>query len=343
MAEENLGEDQEPRTLFIRSEEDAYDFLERSQSESQFTFTRVEFQGWPTLELSVKGDKFNQSITPSVMKGLLEFQKSIYKSFAIAKYGSSSKRLTELEREQLEIKVSVNKGSSVFGINFTEIANHAVDQLTGILPPSEIAVVVVMIAAMAFGRSAYGIYLEDRRISRKDEVSAEYQKAVLDALTFKLPQQEKRANVIEKLAEASDLNKQIYHSSQEAQHAIVKSIGAGTQGRIGDTISISKEASEILSANPRRKSTNVRLDGKYRIVRIDWSGVGVFRVRIESSENGMQLDADVEDESLDGKHKEAIKAAEWSRKPVELQINARSFGENDYRDVVIVSAQPIEK
>lgn len=328
--------------LFIRSEEDAYNFLERSRSTNPPLFSRIEFEGWPVLDLSLKGDKFNQSITPSVMKGLLEFQKGIYKSYAVAKYGSSSKRLTEFERDQLEIKVNVNKGSSIFGINFTQIANHAVDQLSGIMSPEEIGITIVMIAVLYFGNSAYKNYLEDRRKTRIEEINGDYQKAVLAALAFRSPHQVERAKLINDLASSSDRNMQIFDAAQEAQHSIIKSLGAGSQGAIGDTITLSKEASEILAASPRRKSKEVRLDGDYMITRIDWSTIGRFRVRIELAGNGLQLEADVQDESLDGKHKEAIKAAEWSRRAVRLQVNAKSFGDNDYRDAVIVSAQSIE-
>lgn len=52
------------------------------------------------------------------MKGLLEFQKGIYQSYASSYYGNSTKRLKKEEKEDLEIKVDVSSGSSNFNINF---------------------------------------------------------------------------------------------------------------------------------------------------------------------------------------------------------------------------------
>ena len=113
----DLGE-----VIIIRSEEDAYQVLERAYRGKINNYAELKFDGWPTLNLHPKGKKFDQSITPTVMKGLIELQRGIYKSYASAGYGNSSKRLTEIEKTELEIKVDVKKGSSSFDINFQEIA-----------------------------------------------------------------------------------------------------------------------------------------------------------------------------------------------------------------------------
>lgn len=334
------GENAVGDILVIRSEQDAYSFLESTRSGKCPSYSGIAFEGWPSLELLIKGDKFNQSITPSVMKGLLEFQKGIYKAYAAAKYGESAKRLTDKEREQLEIKVDVSQGSSQLGINFNQIAIHIVDQLTGTLPPDQIFRLIVFIALLFFGNSVYRHYLEDRRKTRAEEARTEAQKQLLESQKFQAEQETRRIEIISSIAKESIQNAQILESSQGAQHGILKSLAAGSEGRIGDDIVLSQSLGRALAANTRRSAREVRLDGSYRITRIDWSGIGSFKVRVEGIDNGLNLDAEVQDDSLDGKHKEAIKAAEWSRKPVYLQVTARFFGDDDYRSVIILAAEP---
>ena len=325
--------------LIIASEEDAYSYLESARSGTGRSYTGIHFDGWPSLELLITGDTFNQSITPSVMKGLLEFQSGIYKAYAAAKYGETAKRLTEEEREQLEIKVDVNSGSSQLGINFNQIAIHIVDQLTETLPPEEIILLVVFISLLFFGNSAYKNYLEDRRKTRAEDARSEAQKQLLEAQKFQTEQETKRTEIIASIAKDSIRNARILESSHDAQHGIHQSLAAGTESRLGDEIALNQNLSKALAANPRKSAKEVRLDGSYRITRIDWSGLGSFKVRVEGIDNGLNLDADVQDDSLDGKHKEAIKAAEWSRQPVWLQVNAKHYSDDDYRAVVIMAAE----
>lgn len=340
MVTPNTGSSLEENILVIRCEEDAYSFLESAGAGESPPYNGILFDGWPSLELLIRGDKFNQSITPSVMKGLLEFQRGIYKAYAAAKYGESAKRLTEEEREQLEIRVDVSSGSSQLGINFNQIAIHIVDQLAETLPPHEIFLIVVFIALLFFGNSAYKNYLEDRRKTRAEDARSDVQKQLLESQKFQTEQETKRTEIIASIAKDSIRNARILESSQDAQHGILKSLAAGAESRLGDEIVLNQSLSKALAANTRKSAKEVRLDGSYRITRIDWSGVGSFKVKVDGVDNGLNLDADVQDDSLDGKHKEAIKAAEWSRQPVYLQVTAKHYGDNDYRSVVIMAAEP---
>jgi hypothetical protein len=331
------------RTLHVTSEEDAYTFLEQIESGSTPVFSKIVFDGWPSLDLFIRGDRFHQSITPSVMKGLLEFQAGLYKSYASARYGVSSKRLTDAEREQLEIRIDVNNGSSLLGINLTQIANHIVDQLSEILPPHEVAILVVGLLVVFSGSSAYKTHLEERRKVQIEQLRNDSQKQLLEALTYQSEQETKRAEIITRLTERDERASQIVQAATDAQHGIIRSLSAGDSGGIGESIVLSKDVSRILASSPRRKAKEVRLDGEYKIKRVDWSTLGVFKVKIQSVDSGLQLDAEVQDDSLDGKHKEAIKFAEWSRRSVKLQVNARRFGDDDFKDVIIVSAYSVDQ
>ena len=100
---------------------------------------------------------------------------------------------------------------------------------------------------------------------------------------------------------------------------------------------------ESLTRNARRKSTEVRLDRIYRLVKLDWSDPLKFRVRVYNTETNLHVDADVQDDSLDGRTKSALREAEWSRAPIFLRINAKILGVDEYRDAVVLSATPVPR
>ena len=324
--------------IVIRSEEDAYHFLQLASRDEIGGYSKIRFDGWPTLSLYFKGEKFEQSITPTVMKGLLELQKGIYKSFAVAKFDSPTKRLSDEQKDALEIKVGVKGGSSSFEINYQEIAVKLIEQLGARMNPTEVLISVVSIAVLYFGTSAYKSYLEGRKEIRSKEVSDETQRKTLEALTFVSEQETKRTEILVTLAAKNHQVENIARLAHDAHTEVVKCLAAGSEANI-DGVSIAPEVSEVLTQNARRKSSEVRLDGSYRLLKLDWSDPTRFRVKIFNTKSGLQLDADVQDDSLTGSTKDALKAAEWNRKPVKLKVNAKLIGEEVYRDATVISAE----
>jgi len=333
---------QEPNLpdIVITSEEEAYQVLRAAKDGKLEPFANLVFKGWPTLNLYLQGDKFHQSITPTVMRGLLEFQKGIYQSYAAAKYDHPTKRLSQEERDALEIRVDVNDGSSDFEINFQQIAIKLIEQLGGKLDPVHVLITVVSIAVLYFGTSSYKSYLENRKDIRAREITDDTQRKTLEAMKFASTQETERLKIMSDLAQNDHRIENITRIAYEAQTEVVKSMAAGNKAAI-EGIALPPGMAESLTRNARRKSTEVRLDGVYRLVKLDWTDPLKFKVRVYSTTTGTEFDADVQDDSLTGRYKEYLREAEWSRSPVSLKINAKVFGAEQYHDAVIVAVEPV--
>lgn len=327
--------------IIIKSEEDAYAVLKLAAEQRLSSFGNLIFDGWPTLSIYLQGEKFHQSITPTVMRGLLEFQRGIYRSYASAKYDHPTKRLSDEEKAALEIRVDVKDGSSDFGINFQELANKLIEQIGGKMDPIHVVIVVVSIAVLYFGSSAYKSFLEHRKDVRAKEVTDETHRKALEALQFTSAQETERTKIIAELSRRDHRIENISRIAHDAHSEVVKTLSAGDKASI-EGISIEPEIAESLTRNARRKSAEVRLDGRYRLLKLDWSDPLKFKVKVFNTETGLQLDAEVQDESLTGKYREALREAEWSRAPVALKINAKLVGDSDYRDAVVVEAEAIK-
>jgi hypothetical protein len=326
------------RDITIKSEKDAFAVLKLADEGKVPEYGKIIFDGWPSLNLYLKGAKFEQSLTPTVMKGLIEFQRGIYQSYAAAKYSHPTKRLSSEEKDDLELKVEVHKGSADLQINFQEIAIKLVEQLGSKMNPTEVLIAVVAIATLYFGRTSYKDYLENRVKARERESTDEVQKETLKQLRFSGEQETERMKIIASLASKDGRIENITRIAHDTQTDLIRSLAAGDSAKV-EGVALTPEQAEELTRNARRKSSHIRLDGVYRLLKIDWSDSLKFKVRVSDVASDLQLDAEVQDESLTGQYKAALREAEWSRKPVRLEINARVIGDSEYRDAVIVSAK----
>ncbi|MGQ0700540.1 MAG: hypothetical protein ACT4PZ_20150 [Panacagrimonas sp.] len=123
--------------LTIRSEDDAWALLNRALSGEVFDeHTDLKFDGWPVFEMNVQGREWDSSVPTRVMSPLLEVQRDLNRAFAEVRYGSPNLlKLKDEERDQLELVVKVEKGSSDFKAElakqFTEMARIAIERMDG--------------------------------------------------------------------------------------------------------------------------------------------------------------------------------------------------------------------
>ena len=65
-----------------------------------------------------------------------------------------------------------------------------------------------------------------------------------------------------------------------------------------------------------------------------------FRVTVENVETKTQIDATVQDSSLTPENKGILQDAEWSRKPVKLEINAKEL-RGEIRNAIVIKVKKV--
>lgn len=330
--------DKKTNVITIRSEMDAFRYLQLAIDNQIGVIDGIKFDGWPNLNLYLKGKKFDQSLTPTVMKGLIEFQKGIYQSYAIAKFNNPTKRLTKQERDDLELEVKVEKGSSDIDINFQDIAEKFVEHLADKMDATHVLILVLSVALMYFGSSTIKSWFENQKEIKLAELKDEEAKAQLESMQFISEQETERMRVITNAMRVEPRIQNISETSAEAKSELLRSMGNAQVAKFS-TVELSKDEVDLLSTNVRRESKEIRLDGLYRILKLDWSNQLSLKVKVWNVDNGISFDAKVQDETLTGAYKEAIQQAEWQRQPVKLQINARLLGDDEYKEAIIMHAE----
>ena len=315
--------------LVIRSDEEAFAWLERYM-EGNVDVDGIELEGWPVLTVRLTGNRFDQSLTPTVMKGIIDLQKGINRAYAQSKYGEpSTVKLSQEERNDLEIRVKVDKGSTLLEINFQDFLTNVATKAVTNMDPTTIAVTVISLGVIWGAKASYSKYLEDRRDARIQEAKTEEEKAHLET---------KRMEMFAKVVKsAPGLDDEVRYAD-DARGSLLKGFSGADRTDIAGA-ELDKETTEDLMTNARRKADEVRLDGNYRILRNDTTNPIAFKVKVRNPKTGQEFEALVQNESLNQDYKEMLRVAEWDRELVYLSINAKSL-DGEVRNAVVIGVRP---
>lgn len=333
--------------IVIRSEQDAYDALELAGQGKLPDHVSVHFEGWPRLEIVVRGEEYNGTITPSLMAGFMEFQKAIYRTYALTRYNSVNiNRLTNQEKDALELHIQVDKGSSKFTIDFQALLERFIDNVGDKVTPESLVIIALIVATGYFGSSILRHHLDNRREIRLKELESkqrsEERRQELEAQQYAGEQETERMRIFAAATRNEPKAANIREYAEDAQLELVKSMRKVDSSSIGG-VELDGDMAQELTKNARREAKEIRLDGLYRVQVVDASKIDVFKIKIRDAESGDEFIATVQDETLDNRHREAIREAEWAKKPVQLSINARAFGDEIRSAVVISAKKAIEK
>lgn len=307
--------------IVIQSEDDAIHLLEKVvNGELEVNPETLSFENWPKLVLHLEGPKYHQSVTPTVMNGLLDLQREINRAYALARYNTVNTRsLTKKEREDLEITVEVEDGSSTLEINLQEILLKFIELTGAKMEPVHVVITVLGVAGMYFGSSVIKSYLEHRRQIREKEIKSEEDKLLLSNFRFASEEETKRTKIIAELAKKDYRVENIEHSAHDAHTSIVKSVTSANEVEI-QGVPIDSQVAHILVQNARRKSEEVRIDGKFILLKVDARKPDKFNVTVRNCDSNEEIDAIVQDDSLSQSYKKSLQEAEWARRPVKLKI-----------------------
>jgi hypothetical protein len=252
------------QSIIINSEDSAFEYLEKSLK-GNFDNKNVNFNfdGWPKLEINVKGDRYDSTVTASLMRSLIELQVHLNWAYGQIIYGKDGRSLTDEERASIEIVYKIEKGSShvVADLSgfFTELGKSAVEKLTG----KQIVTTVVGVAALWTAASSYSTFVE----SSQKELEENNRHEVTMKLIAKEP----------KMAE-------IQNEQVEKLLSIIKSVPDADQVSIGKT-TLSKAQLFEINKLDRKKTEIKRIDGKYKIISLK-NRDNDFRIEVERETDG---------------------------------------------------------
>ncbi|MDC5753852.1 hypothetical protein OPW41_18280 [Vibrio europaeus] len=322
----------------ISNEDEAFEYLQKIlDGELNPHDVPMVFEGWPSLNVHINGDKFNSSLTPSLMKGFLELQKGINRSYCLVKYGTpNTKALTNQEREDLEIQVKVGQGSTTTSVDLQTMLTNIGSKVVDKMDPTTLAVTIVSLALIWAGRSTYAMYLENRRQTRESEVKNEETREMLATQKFMSQQETERTRILTKALADNIQIASLNNVATDAKSALIKELGASDKSTI-QGIELEGETAAELTKNARRKSVDVAFNALFRIMLVDSSDPECFKVRLKNINTKDEFTATVQDYTVDSKFVKALQYGEWNKSPIQLVISAKTM-DNEIRHAKILEA-----
>lgn len=146
----------------IRTEDDAWEVLNQllSGKISDKTAENMKLGEWASLDVAIRGDRYNASLTPRVMDALLQFHQQLGKSLALAAYGKADRRtLTEDDTEDLQLDFQIKQGSSQIFVSLADAIQKVGNRLET-LPPETFLLVTIVLGLVYCGSLAIKGYFE---------------------------------------------------------------------------------------------------------------------------------------------------------------------------------------
>lgn len=301
------------------------------------------------FSMHLKGDKFHQTITPSLMKGFIDLQTAIYRSYAQIKYDNSSAlRLSKSEKDALELEVRVIKGSSGFEPNIQEILENLLKLLANKMTSRHVFILALSTILLFGGYEAYNLYLDNQKDIRLAEIALEkdahekQERLATIALVSNKPVNETEA-ILNRAAMVTPEVNNIREEAKTASHSLIKSAQAANSIDFNNgKIKLSGEAAKELSRTSPTKWTDVRIDGVYHIINVDSSHSAKRKIRIRNVETQQETLAILENDTTDEKYLNIIQEAEWGYTPVKLKVYAKELN-GIYKEAQIKEAIALSK
>lgn len=266
--------------LTIRSEEALWELVEKAVKDQLGEFTNIVFDGWPTLEIRLTGPRFEQTLTPSVMEGIIDLQTRLNRAYAYLVYGEhDAKRLLKHEREAIEFTVKVEQGSSELKFDLTEVLKTFVERSIGKMNGKEIFAAVAVVAGFAASDVAWNSWLDHEQALRKmehdvrmEEVQNERMRLLTDVING-----DRRLLAIQK--DLEDGRAELFRHLKRASTVEIA----------GNTLT--QEEVVQIASKPRETAEDIRLDGSFRVYEVNVRDLDKTKLHLVRRSDNMEFTA----------------------------------------------------
>lgn len=179
---------------------------------------------------------------------------------------------------------------------------------------------LVVVVALTYGsRSAWLAWLQNRKEMHHADLSSS------ERITLS-EQDTQRLKLIEQFRQQDLRSVMIQANADEGRRRMLAAMRPGDEVDVAG-IQMNREEAASLTRKPRMTAQPVRIDGIYRILQVDASRDDCFTLKVQNPEDDQTLTALLPNTNISTEMQEVLQNAEWERRLVCLQINARRSGD----------------
>lgn len=338
--------------IAIDTEESAWSLLRQiidKEVDPESITLSFENADWLNFHFYLKGQKYQQSLTASAMKGLIEYQTATYRSVALILTDRGNVTLlSDKQKEKFELIFRISGGSTgadADGKGIAESLNTAaVLEAVKKMTKGQIFTLLLTFLVMSYGGGIYAEHLrgitEVERIKADDakdarQVEADDKKDARRQETIdKLIEADKeKSKLLEKLISQNEKANEIVVNHENAADVILKNTDGAEyvvlQGR-----KIDREQLDTLNKQTRRRAQPIFIDAEFIVRGNAPLESGGFNLTLENTKTGQVFTAALIDPIVIEKSG-PIQRAEWNSKPVRLHIKAKDKGDGPYEAEIV--------
>ena len=317
--------------ITIASEEQAWELFRKAVDNDLGDlgeFLDLKLDAWPTLTMHISGKDFHGTVPTRLMPPILDLQKNVHRMYCLLRYGSENlRKLTQDERERLELLVKVDDGSSIFGVDISESLNEAIRSAVDRMESRHILIIVLGLGLFATSGIAWKDYLNNT--AKVADIESRVSLSTNETERLKIFAQAKA--VTPQLASIQERANEFKNDSLHKLRPQDAITIPGTSEIIDGTY-----ASEI-THTPRAQSVDIRVDGEFVIQSVDSGGLSGYRFKARRTSDGKIITARIPDGTLTNSQLEVLKNSEWAKTPVIMQLNAKEL-RGEISSAILVSA-----
>lgn len=310
---------------------------------------------WAKVHLNYKGEIFHQTVTASMMRGMVEYQAAFYRTAALLiKDDARTNRLTDQEKDDLELVFKVEEGSSELNAEAAEqlkgVLGKCVDKMSG----KQVLTAVIVVALLFFGSPQVANYLnndvektrietafkeETARIeaeTKRQEIASTERRDTLQVIKDLVQDNKRKTDLLEQAYKESEAAKRVGELNREAVDEILRNSSKADEVTI-QGVTLQQNLIREITRSQRSSSKDVIIKDQFLVVGVVSEDDYSFVVRLERVTTGEVIVATLDDPLLSAKHHKAIQQAEWKRAAVMVHISARLVGDS-YKDAKILRA-----
>lgn len=334
--------------IHLETEEDAWE-LYRQLLENEVGYEnlpKLTVGEWANVDVYIPAKRYDSAITPYMMNGWIELQRTVYRAYSLVHGGEAvANTLSDREKDRLELVVEVREGSSDQSVDIQALLEALSVSLVDKMEPNQILIAVLTLILTLGGRSVLATWLSNRKDEKLAELellkTKEIQKAhlvSLETIAAVAGVDAERRSLLDRAASENPMIAEVRDEAERGRAALVKYVTK--TDAVVNGVPIKAEAGQSLTSKTRSVPSETRLDGLYKIRKVDTTAETGFRVHL-SDRDGKEVVGDVAEMMTTLEDRRTIQEAEWSKVPVFLQINAKLRREQVV-DAIIVRARAFD-
>lgn len=176
----------------IETEQELKNLVEQLKNNAIIDINKLDLSFLNQLTIKVKGNvsRYNGSLNFAICKGICEYQTEIWKAYAEIKTGVPDlRKLTQSEKEALEIQFEINEGCTEIIAKLTEFCNSAkglVKEVANGMTGNQKMLTIIALAICAGVYFGAEKYIDNQTDIALANINAEKEKAIAENETVRL-------------------------------------------------------------------------------------------------------------------------------------------------------------